>query len=70
MHKIIKIKIDNSIWDIIYIEEGSYFPDNKTISNISGAWICKEGYSWRFSYYAGKDIKSAIKIYKGKILEK
>ena len=61
----LQLNINNSIWNLIYVKKGNYFPDNKTKIYTSGMWLCKEGYSWRFSIYAGKDMNKAM-VYYGK----
>lgn len=61
---LIQIKIDKSIWNLIYVKKGNYFPDNKTKAGTSGIWLCKKDYSWKFSTYAGKNMEKATAYYK------
>lgn len=61
--KSIKIRIQGSIWVLVYVKRNNYFPDKKTKTPTSGVWLCKLGYPWRFSYYAGKDFDTAMKYY-------
>jgi len=58
-----QLKINKSIWNLVYVKQGNYFPDNKTKAGTSGVWICQKNYSWKFSYYAGKDMNKAMAYY-------
>ena len=58
---IIQLKLNGENWLITHTEKNAYFPDNKTIAMVSGVWLCKSGYPWKFSYYRGENLDIAIK---------
>lgn len=57
------------LWYLIYIKKGNLFPNTKIISNFSGVWACKKGYSWEFAAYFGKSLKKITKELKAKLIK-
>ena len=57
------------LWYLTYIKKGNFFPNTNIVSNFSGVWVCKKGYSWKFAIYSGENLEKITKKLKAKLIK-